>query len=139
MIVVPTLTRPDVPLRVVSVAAVPTIFPTVILGVPERPKEVVAKETDEIPVRFAPLPTKDVAVTIPDALRLVAPIVPTVILGVPDKPKEVVAKEAVDAVPVRAPIKEVAVTIPAKLAPVLTFPTSCTLVTDILFLFSYLY
>ena len=33
---------------------------------------------------------------------------------------------------------EVAVTIPAKLAPVLTFPTSCTLVTGILLLFSYL-
>jgi hypothetical protein len=32
----------------------------------------------------------------------------------------------------------VEVIIPAKLAPVLTFPTSCTLVTDILLLFSYL-
>jgi hypothetical protein len=45
------------------------------------------------------------------------------------------------AIPVRfapLPLKEVAVTTPTKLAPVLTFPTSCTLVTDILLLFSYL-
>jgi hypothetical protein len=48
-----------------NVAAEPVIFPTVILGLPERPKEVVAKDTDEIPVRFAPLPLKEVAVTIP--------------------------------------------------------------------------
>jgi hypothetical protein len=94
-----------------------------------------------IPVRFAPLPLKEVAVTTPDALRLVAAIVPTVILGVPERPKEVVAKET-DEIPVRfapLPLKEVAVTTPTKLAPALTFPTSCTLVTDILLLlFSYL-
>jgi hypothetical protein len=95
---------------------------TVILGLPDKPYAVpaavavVAKDTDEIPVRFAPDPTKEVAVTIPDALRLVAEIVPTVILGVPDKPKEVVAKEAVLAVPVIDPTKLDAVTIPLKLA-----------------------
>ena len=112
---------------------------SIVAPVPTEPPAVLIPTPLITPVRFAPLPTKDVAVTTPEELRLVAAIVPTVILGVPDKPKEVVAKEAVDAVPVRAPIKEVAVTIPAKLAPVLTFPTSCTLVTDILFLFSYLY
>ena len=53
------------------VTAVPTtadvavIKPTVILGLPERPKEVVAKDTDEIPVRPLPSPLKEVAVTIP--------------------------------------------------------------------------
>jgi hypothetical protein len=39
----------------------------------------------------------------------------TLILGLPDNPKEVVAKDAVDAVPVRFPIKVVAVTTPVKL------------------------
>ena len=47
---------------------------TVILGVPERPKEVVAKDTDEIPVRFAPEPTKLVAVTTPEAFTPVTVI-----------------------------------------------------------------
>jgi hypothetical protein len=91
---------------------------TVILGVPERPKEVVAKDTDEIPVRFAPEPTKLVAVTTPEAFTPV-----TVILGVPERPKEVVAKEAVLAVPVKLPTKLEAVTTPVTLilvAPILT-------------------
>ena len=69
------------------------ILETKIDGVPERPKEVVAKDTDEIPVRFAPLPENEVAVTTPDALRLVAAIVPTEILGVQERPKKVVAKD----------------------------------------------
>jgi hypothetical protein len=107
------------PTKLILVIPVPTDDPALLISTPLI-----------TPVRFAPLPTKDVAVTTPDALRLVAAIVPTVILGVPDKPV---------AVPVTLPLKDVAVTIPAKLAPVLTFPTSCTLVTDILFLFSYLY
>ena len=89
MIVVPTLTRPDVPLRVVSVAAVPTIFPTVILGLPERPKEVVAKDTDEIPVRFAPLPTKDVAVMIPAAA-----LIPDALMVTPEPTTTLVAVAA---------------------------------------------
>jgi hypothetical protein len=54
----------------------------------------------QIPVRFAPLPLKDVAVMTPVVLTLpLVAIVPTpVILGLPERPKEVVAKEAVLAV-----------------------------------------
>jgi hypothetical protein len=52
------------------------IVPTVILGLPERPKEVVAKETDEMPVRFAPDPTKAEAVTTPTTLMLFCIILP---------------------------------------------------------------
>ena len=43
---------------------IPTLE-TNIAGLPERPKEVVAKDTDEIPVRFAPLPLNEVAVITP--------------------------------------------------------------------------
>ena len=67
------------------------MFPTVILGVPDSPKEVVAKDAvDAVPVK---LPTKLDAVTIP-----------TVIFGVPDKPV---------AVPVTLPTKLDAVIEPA--------------------------
>jgi hypothetical protein len=105
----------------VNVVLIPTLE-TRIVGVPERPKEVVAKETEEIPVRLAPLPTNDVAVTIPVTLIPVAVITPTVILGLPVNPYAVADAVAVDAVPVRLPTKEVAVTIPVTLTPVgLTF------------------
>jgi hypothetical protein len=73
-------------------------MPTFRFGVPERPKEVVAKDTDEIPVRFAPEPLNEVAVTTPDAFTPV-----TVILGLPDNPV---------ALPVRAPTNVVAVATP---------------------------
>ena len=75
---------------------IPTLE-TNIAGVPDKPKEVVAKETDEIPVRFAPLPTKDVAVITPDAFTPA-----TVILGLPERPV---------ALPVSAPTKVVAVAV----------------------------
>ena len=94
-------------------------------------------------VRFAPEPTKEVAVTTPDAFTPVTVIlglpdkpvalpvrfpvtVPTVILGVPARPKEVVAKEAVDAVPVMVPVK-----LPTKLEAVTT-PVTLILVAPIL-------
>jgi hypothetical protein len=48
-----------------TIADVAVRTPTVILGLPERPKEVVAKDTDEIPVIFAPSPKNEVALTIP--------------------------------------------------------------------------
>ena len=48
-----------------TIADVAVRTPTVILGVPERPKEVVAKDTDEIPVRPLPSPENEVALTIP--------------------------------------------------------------------------
>jgi hypothetical protein len=60
-----------------------------------------------IPVRFASLPLKDVAVIIPVTFTLENVAMPLAF-------------------------------IPEKLAPALTFPTSCTFVTDILLLFSYL-
>jgi hypothetical protein len=82
------------------------MIPTFRFGLPDNPKEVVAKETDEIPVRFAPEPLKLDAVTTPDAFRLVALIVPTVMFGVPESPVAVVA------VPVSAPTKVVAVATP---------------------------
>jgi hypothetical protein len=76
---------------------IPTLE-TNIAGLPERPKEVVAKDTDEIPVRFAPEPLNEVAVTTPDAFTPV-----TVILGLPERPV---------ALPVRAPTNVVAVATP---------------------------
>jgi hypothetical protein len=110
------------PTKLVAVTTPEAFTPvTVILGVPERPKEVVAKDTDEIPVRFAPEPTKLVAVTTPEAFTPV-----TVILGVPERPKEVVAKEAVLAVPVMVPVK-----LPTKLEAVTT-PVTLILVAPIL-------
>ena len=76
-------------------------------------------------VRFAPLPTKDVAVTTPEAFTPV-----TVILGLPERPKEVVAKEAVLAVPVMVPVK-----LPTKLEAVTT-PVTLILVAPILTAFT---
>ncbi len=151
------------PTKLILVIPVPTDDPALLISTPLI-----------TPVRFAPLPTKDVAVTTPDTLRLVpvaAPNTGVTSVGLvantlaPEpvssvsavakleelkEPNDVVVLTdviapvkfgilvVVVAVPVTLPLKDVAVTIPAKLAPVLTFPTSCTLVTDILFLFSYL-
>jgi hypothetical protein len=73
----------------------------------------------KIPVLESPLGLIDGAavdpaetVVIPEALIPV-----TLILGFPESPKEVVAKDAVDAVPVRFPLKVVAVTTPVTTAP----------------------
>ena len=123
VVVIPDTLIPDES----TVTAVPTLrldavtIPTFRLGVPDKPKDVVAKETEEIPVRFAPEPIKLVAVItpttlIPDeltvtavpTLKVDAVTIPTFRLGVPDSPKEVVANDAVDAVPT----KPTAVTIP---------------------------
>ena len=71
LIVVPTLTRPDVPLRVVSVAAVPTIFPTVILGVPDKPVA--------LPVSA---PTKVVAVHTPETFLVIGFLIYTSLITV---------------------------------------------------------
>jgi hypothetical protein len=60
-LIIPALMVTPVP----TLSVVAVITPTVILGVPERPKEVVAKDTDEIPVIFAPSPKNEVALTIP--------------------------------------------------------------------------
>jgi hypothetical protein len=60
-LIIPALIVTPVP----TLSVVAVITPTVILGLPERPKEVVAKDTDEIPVRPLPSQTKEVAVTIP--------------------------------------------------------------------------
>jgi hypothetical protein len=70
-------------------------------------------------VRFAPDPTKDVAVTIPEELILPETIFPTVILGLPERPKEVVANETeeIPVNPLPLPIKLFAVTIPVTLIP----------------------
>ena len=70
VVVIPDTLIPDES----TVTAVPTLrldavtIPTFRLGVPDNPKDVVAKETEEMPVRFDPEPTKLVAVTIPDTL-----------------------------------------------------------------------
>jgi hypothetical protein len=60
-LIIPALMVTPVP----TLSVVAVITPTVILGPPERPKEVVAKDTDEIPVIFAPSPKNEVALTIP--------------------------------------------------------------------------
>jgi hypothetical protein len=60
-LIIPALMVTPVP----TLSVVAVITPTVILGLPERPKEVVAKDTDEIPVIFAPSPKNEVALTIP--------------------------------------------------------------------------
>jgi len=64
-----------------------------------------------IPVRLIPDPLNDVAVTTPEAFRLVAPIVPTVILGVPERPVAFPVTFPVT-LPVKAPTKLDAVTTP---------------------------
>ena len=57
-------------------------------------------------------PENVVAVTTPEALRLVAPMVPTVILGVPERPVALPVT-----LPVRAPENVVAVTTPVTVTP----------------------
>jgi hypothetical protein len=60
-LIIPALIVTPVP----TLSVVAVITPTVILGLPERPKEVVAKDTDEIPVIPLPSPKNEVALTIP--------------------------------------------------------------------------
>ena len=56
---------------------------TEMIGLPDNPKEVVAKETDEIPVRFAPEPLKLVAVTTPAEETVTPPTVNEVAVTTP--------------------------------------------------------
>jgi hypothetical protein len=80
--------------RLVKVAAEPVIFPTVILGLQERPKEVVAKEAVlAVPVMVpVKLPTKLEAVTTPVTLILVAPILTA--FTIPEEDKSRLSPEA---------------------------------------------
>ena len=127
-------------------------------GVPDKPKEVVAKlAVDAVPVK---LPTKLVAVTTPTLrlglplkpvespvkfpTKLVAVTIPTLRFGVPLKPKEVVAKETdqIPVIPDPSPTKLVAVTTPVAFTPPETLkslkvdnptaPISCAFVCDIM-------
>ena len=104
-------------------------IPTVILGVPVNPCAFVAVvAVSALPVKA---PTKVVAVTTPVELRCLDDISFTVISGVPVSPWEVVeipevvaypavvaevAEVAVSALPLKAPLKVVAVITPTTLA-----------------------
>jgi len=92
------------PTKLIFVIPVPTDVPALLISTPLI-----------TPVRFAPEPTKLVAVTIPLEFIFPEVIFPTEILGLPDNPNDVVAKEAVDAVPVMVPVK-----LPTKLVAVIT-------------------